>query len=222
MAGNSQRKGATRKLGSKKGPTVGTGGKGRRALEGRGPTPKAEDRPYHVAAKRKVAQERDGAGRDGAARDGAARDGAARDGAARGGATRGGATRGGAARGGAARGGAARGGATRGGAARSGPRSRPATTRSRKPTTAVVAGRNSVVEALRAGMPCEGVWVSHRVEADDRVREIRRTAAERGLPLMEVTPAELDRMTGGMVHQGVAISVPPYSYVEVEDLSLIH
>ena len=228
MAGNSQRKGATRKLGSKKGPTVGTGGKGRRALEGRGPTPKAEDRPYHVAAKRKVAQERDGAGkdgagrdgagRDGAARDGAARSGAARDGAARGSATRGGATRGGAARGGATRGGAARGGATRGGAARSGPRSRPATTRSRKPTTEVVAGRNSVVEALRAGVPCEGVWVSHRVEADDRVREIRRTAAERGLPLMEVTPAELDRMTGGMVHQGVAISVPPYSYVDVEDI----
>ena len=218
MAGNSQRKGATRKLGSKKGPTVGTGGKGRRALEGRGPTPKAEDRPYHVAAKRKVAQERDGAGKDGAGRDGAARDGAARSGAARDGAARGSATRGGATRGGATRGGATRGGATRGGAARSGPRSRPATTRSRKPTTEVVAGRNSVVEALRAGVPCEGVWVSHRVEADDRVREIRRTAAERGLPLMEVTPAELDRMTGGMVHQGVAISVPPYSYVDVEDI----
>ena len=143
MAGNSQRKGATRKLGSKKGPTVGTGGKGRRALEGRGPTPKAEDRPYHVAAKRKVAQERDGAGKDGAGRDGsgkdgAARDGAARDGAARDGAARDGAARDGAARGGATRGGAARGGATRGGAARSGPRSRPATTRSRKPTTEAV------------------------------------------------------------------------------------
>src|SRR5665648_675302 len=209
------------------------GGKGRRALEGRGPTPKAEDRPYHVAAKRKVAQERDGSGKDGAARDGAARDGATRGGSARGGAARGGAERGGAARDGAgrdgagrdgagrdgaARGGSTRGGAARGGAARGGPRSRPATTRSRKPTTEVVAGRNSVVEALRAGVPCEGVWVSHRVEADDRVREIRRTAAERGLPLMEVTPAELDRMTGGMVHQGVAISVPPYSYVEVEDI----
>jgi 23S rRNA (guanosine2251-2'-O)-methyltransferase len=43
---------------SKKGPTVGTGGHGRKALEGRGPTPKAEDRTYHVAGKRKAAQER--------------------------------------------------------------------------------------------------------------------------------------------------------------------
>ena len=42
----------------KKGPTKGTGGKGRRSLEGRGPTPKAEDREYHPAAKRKAARER--------------------------------------------------------------------------------------------------------------------------------------------------------------------
>ncbi|MGN6743355.1 MAG: 23S rRNA (guanosine(2251)-2'-O)-methyltransferase RlmB [Amnibacterium sp.] len=42
----------------KKGPTVGTGGHGRKALEGRGPTPKAEDREYHPAHKRKQAQER--------------------------------------------------------------------------------------------------------------------------------------------------------------------
>jgi 23S rRNA (guanosine2251-2'-O)-methyltransferase len=31
----------------KKGPQKGTGGHGRKSLEGRGPTPKAEDRPYH-------------------------------------------------------------------------------------------------------------------------------------------------------------------------------
>ncbi|WP_293697057.1 23S rRNA (guanosine(2251)-2'-O)-methyltransferase RlmB [uncultured Agrococcus sp.] len=42
----------------KKGPTKGTGGKGRRSLEGRGPTPKAEEREYHPAAKRKAARER--------------------------------------------------------------------------------------------------------------------------------------------------------------------
>ena len=53
MAGNSKRKGAIRKPGSKKGPQAGSGGKGRRSLEGKGPTPKAEDRPYHVAHRRK-------------------------------------------------------------------------------------------------------------------------------------------------------------------------
>ena len=44
MAGNSQRRGATRKAGSKKGARVGSGGQGRQALEGRGPTPKATER----------------------------------------------------------------------------------------------------------------------------------------------------------------------------------
>lgn len=44
--------------GRKKSPTGGTGGHGRRALEGKGPTPKAEDRSWHPAGKRKAAQER--------------------------------------------------------------------------------------------------------------------------------------------------------------------
>ncbi len=43
---------------TKKGPTIGSGGQGRQALEGRGPTPKAEDRSWHVAGKRKAAKER--------------------------------------------------------------------------------------------------------------------------------------------------------------------
>jgi len=53
MAGNSSRKGAIRA--SKKGPAGGTGGKNKKRLSGKGPTPKAEDRPYHAAAKRKKA-----------------------------------------------------------------------------------------------------------------------------------------------------------------------
>jgi 23S rRNA (guanosine2251-2'-O)-methyltransferase len=56
MAGNSERKGAVR--GSKKGPSGGTGGKNKSRLSGKGPTPKAEDRPYHAAAKRKKAAEK--------------------------------------------------------------------------------------------------------------------------------------------------------------------
>ncbi len=47
-----------RKSSSKKGATKGTGGLGRKALEGKGPTPKAEDRAWHPAGKRKAAQER--------------------------------------------------------------------------------------------------------------------------------------------------------------------
>lgn len=44
--------------GKKKGPVKGTGGHSRKALEGKGPTPKAEDRSWHVAGKRKAAAER--------------------------------------------------------------------------------------------------------------------------------------------------------------------
>ena len=42
----------------KKGATKGTGGHGRKALEGKGPTPKAEDRPYHKAYRATKAAEK--------------------------------------------------------------------------------------------------------------------------------------------------------------------
>ncbi|UOQ88417.1 23S rRNA (guanosine(2251)-2'-O)-methyltransferase RlmB [Agromyces endophyticus] len=58
MKGSSgkSRAGAVRKGGH--GKQAGTGGHGRKALEGKGPTPKAEDRAWHPAGKRKAAQER--------------------------------------------------------------------------------------------------------------------------------------------------------------------
>jgi 23S rRNA (guanosine2251-2'-O)-methyltransferase len=55
MAGK-PRAGAVRKSG--KGPLKGTGGLGRRALEGKGPTPKAEDREWHPAGKAKIRREK--------------------------------------------------------------------------------------------------------------------------------------------------------------------
>ncbi|APT85472.1 23S rRNA (guanosine(2251)-2'-O)-methyltransferase RlmB [Corynebacterium aquilae] len=62
MAGNSQRRGAMRKT-NKKGMEKGSGGQRRRGLAGKGPTPKAEDRVYHAAYKRKKEQERRARGR---------------------------------------------------------------------------------------------------------------------------------------------------------------
>ncbi|MDO5743221.1 MAG: 23S rRNA (guanosine(2251)-2'-O)-methyltransferase RlmB [Micrococcaceae bacterium] len=61
MSAAPKRSGAKSK--SKKGPSVGTGGYGRKALEGKGPTPKAEDRPYHKAFKNKELAERSAAKR---------------------------------------------------------------------------------------------------------------------------------------------------------------
>src|SRR4051812_7260181 len=63
MAGNSQRRGAVRKEGTKKGQVVGSGGGRRRALEGRGATPPAKERPHHPAAKRAKAVARSNQGR---------------------------------------------------------------------------------------------------------------------------------------------------------------
>jgi 23S rRNA (guanosine2251-2'-O)-methyltransferase len=64
MAGNSQRRGRTTGAG-KKTATAGTGGKGRRALAGRGATPPAEARPGHPAQRRAAADQRQRADRAG-------------------------------------------------------------------------------------------------------------------------------------------------------------
>ncbi len=178
MAGNSTRRGATRKAGSKKGAQSGTGGKGRASLEGRGPTPKATDRPYHVAAKRQAAATTvrrvagPGTGRAGGAPAASTSRSAA---------------------------------GSRGGKGVSA-------------THEIVAGRNSVVEALRAGIPVTTVYYGTRIETDDRTREILAVVTGRGYPLLEVSKAELDRLTDGAIHQGVAIQVPPYVYSDPDDL----
>lgn len=59
MAGNSQRRGAMRKPGTKKGAVVGSGGQKRKGLRGRGATPAAELRPGHPA-QRPGARRQDG------------------------------------------------------------------------------------------------------------------------------------------------------------------
>lgn len=61
MAGNSQRRGAVRKS-NKKGPEKDSGGQVRRGLRGKKATPKAEDRVYHAAYRKKKAAERRASG----------------------------------------------------------------------------------------------------------------------------------------------------------------
>jgi len=81
-----------------------------------------------------------------------------------------------------------------------------------------VVGRNAVVEVLRAGAPASTLYVAERAEADDRLREAVRLASDRGLALLEVPRPELDRLTGGVVHQGLALQVPAYDYTVPADL----
>jgi len=82
----------------------------------------------------------------------------------------------------------------------------------------IVAGRNSVVEALRANVPATTMYVAGRIESDDRVREAIKTATGRSIPVLETPRGELDRLTDGAVHQGLALQVPAYSYAEPRDL----
>jgi 23S rRNA (guanosine2251-2'-O)-methyltransferase len=83
-------------------------------------------------------------------------------------------------------------------------------------------GRNPVVEALRAEIPATALYVvtgdTHAGRTDERITEALQLAADRGLPLLEVGKAEFDRMSGGALHQGIGLQVPPYAYAHPDDL----
>lgn len=152
-----------RNPGTKKGATVGSGGQRRKALKGRGPTPKAVEREHHPAARR----ERAAAKRDALSKE------------------------------------------STGGAPRR---------RSPRSESSVLAGRNPVVEALRAKVPAKALYVQVKSESDDRWREALRVAAAAGIPILEVSRTDLDRLTDGAVHQGMALAVPAYEYSELPDV----
>jgi 23S rRNA (guanosine2251-2'-O)-methyltransferase len=166
MPGNSQRRGAVRNPGSKKGATVGSGGRRAKGLEGKKPTPKATERTKHPAARRARASEK---------RADPAKQPSARP--------------------------ASR---SRSKAAKSGPE--------------YVVGRNAVLEALNEGVPATAMYVATRIDNDDRVREALQVAADRNVPLIETTKTEIDRLTYGANHQGVALQVPAYDYLHPDDL----
>jgi 23S rRNA (guanosine2251-2'-O)-methyltransferase len=169
MAGNSRRRGAVRKPGTKKGAVVGSGGQRRRGLEGKGPTPAAEMRPGHPAQKR-AAKDAKNAKNDPA--------------------------------GGRKRGTVA--GRGRGGAGDDQPET--------------VFGRNPVVECLRAGVPATALHVAQATNADERIAEAVRLAADAGIAILELPKTDLDRMAGGALHQGLALTVPPYHYAHPDEL----
>jgi 23S rRNA (guanosine2251-2'-O)-methyltransferase len=203
MPGNSARRGARRTT-PKKGPKVGSGGNRRAGLEGRGRTLPADERPWHKAysgdeplpKRTKWKQEKEK--RAAAAQGRAPKVGqpgtkvTSRKPSPSGKAAP---------------------------ARKAGPKVAPGK-RSVPPKDApeLLVGRNPVVEALRAHVPATALYVARGVELDDRVTEVVRTAGDRGIALIEVSRAELDRMTGGVLHQGVGLQVPPFGYEPFEDL----
>ncbi|MDX6280711.1 MAG: rRNA (guanosine2251-2-O)-methyltransferase [Kribbellaceae bacterium] len=91
----------------------------------------------------------------------------------------------------------------------------------RKDTEATVEwvyGRNPVVEALRAGVPINALYVAEGTERDARLREALLIATEHGISLLEVPRIEMDRLTSHGAHQGLAVQIPPYEYAHPDDL----
>jgi 23S rRNA (guanosine2251-2'-O)-methyltransferase len=86
-------------------------------------------------------------------------------------------------------------------------------------TPELLLGRNPVVEALRAKIPATALYVvTDAGRSDERITEAVQLAADRGLALLEVGKAEFDRMSGGALHQGIGLQVPPYDYAHPDDL----
>jgi 23S rRNA (guanosine2251-2'-O)-methyltransferase len=153
-------------------PRPGTGGYGKRKLEGRGPTPPAQQRPGHPA-QRKAASRARAAGR----------------------------------------------GAEPEAATTWTPAARfAAPYRGSGATAEFVAGRNAVLESLRAAVPAAALHVGPRLDPDERIGEAVKLAADAGIPVVEAGRSELDRMTAGAIHQGLALRVRPYSYAHADDL----
>jgi len=85
-------------------------------------------------------------------------------------------------------------------------------------TPELVVGRNPVIECLHAHVPSTALYVALGTGNDDRLSEAVHTAAERGIPVLEVARDEMDRMTGNGMHQGIGLQVPPYKYAADDDL----
>ncbi|MBC6459245.1 23S rRNA (guanosine(2251)-2'-O)-methyltransferase RlmB [Actinomadura sp. HBU206391] len=103
-----------------------------------------------------------------------------------------------------------------GGATAARPGGRVPTSRRTPDAPEIVTGRNAVVEALRAAVPGTALYVMS--DTDERVRESIQLAADRRIPLLEVGKPELDRLTDGSIHQGIALQVRPYRYAHPDDL----
>jgi 23S rRNA (guanosine2251-2'-O)-methyltransferase len=212
MPGNSRN--VSKRTVNKKGAVKGSGGKNRDSLKGRGKTLPADERPWHKGYSgteqlpEKTARKQDKERRAAAAEGRAPKVGqpGSKDttwgrGGGRGNSGRPAPQRG------------------KGGQFRSGPRIAPG--RRSNPTKEgpeLLLGRNPVVEALRAAVPATALYVAQGIDVDDRVAEAVRTAGDRGIPILEISRNELDRMTGGVLHQGIGLQVPPFAYENFDDL----
>jgi 23S rRNA (guanosine2251-2'-O)-methyltransferase len=81
-----------------------------------------------------------------------------------------------------------------------------------------IAGRNAVVEALRAGLPAKELIVAIGVDIDERLEESVKLAQKMGLGIREVERRQIENMTGIANHQGIALVAKPFQYSSQKEI----
>lgn len=81
----------------------------------------------------------------------------------------------------------------------------------------VIAGRNAVLEALRADRPIAAIYVQ-RGEKNGSIVSIIAKAKKKQIQIKEVDGKKLDFMCGHAVHQGVCASAAVKNFAELDDL----
>jgi len=81
----------------------------------------------------------------------------------------------------------------------------------------IIAGRNPVCEALRAGRPINKIYLARNLKPATAA-EVSGLARESRVPVQRVEKQLLDRMAEGALHQGIVASVAPYQYADLDDI----
>lgn len=81
----------------------------------------------------------------------------------------------------------------------------------------LIAGRNAIAEALRAGRAIDSLYVQ-RGERGGALQALVKKAKEAGAAIKEADPKKLDYLCGGANHQGVVAVAAVKEYATVEDL----
>lgn len=81
----------------------------------------------------------------------------------------------------------------------------------------IIAGRNPVCEALRAGRPINKIYLARNLKPATAA-ELCGLARESRVPVQKVEKHLLDRMAEGALHQGIIASVAPYAYADLDDI----
>lgn len=80
-----------------------------------------------------------------------------------------------------------------------------------------VPGRNAVRELLKSGRTIEKIYVQSG-EREGSITVLAAEALTRGIPLIEVEKAKLDKLCGYEQHQGIVAIASEKEYVEIEDV----